>query len=212
MATTSRNIRFDDDLYQKMKDISKRPLTAAWHIQEASRQYLANNFAEKKDAEPAPRVTAKKAIKPLTDIQGEDLRLAEFIYKGVLRVAPKTKKPNIERWANAVRLMREQDSHTHREIAEVFDWANKDIFWQTNIKSPSKLREQFATLHAKMVTVYEINQRSNQPKQSLAERTADQARIINAECEAEEANKCFVDENDAIVSTQMGFIGRGDAE
>jgi hypothetical protein len=40
MATTPRNIRFDDDLYEEMRLISKRPLTTAWHIQEACRQYL----------------------------------------------------------------------------------------------------------------------------------------------------------------------------
>jgi hypothetical protein len=40
MATTPRNIRFDDDLYNEMKAIAKRPLTASWHIQEACRLYL----------------------------------------------------------------------------------------------------------------------------------------------------------------------------
>jgi len=40
MATTPRNIRFDDDLYKEIKSISKRPLTAAYHIQEACRQYM----------------------------------------------------------------------------------------------------------------------------------------------------------------------------
>ena len=52
MATTPRNIRFDDDLYKEIKAISKRPLTAAYHIQEACRQYLASKTQPVKSDNP----------------------------------------------------------------------------------------------------------------------------------------------------------------
>lgn len=79
----------------------------------------------------------------------DDLRCAEFIFAGVQRVAPKTKTPNLDTWANHVRLMREQDNLTHREICEVFTWANKHSFWSTNILSVKTLRDKFAALSAK---------------------------------------------------------------
>lgn len=79
----------------------------------------------------------------------DDLRLAEYMFEKIKVVLPKTKEPNLDNWADTIRLMRERDKLTHREIAGVFAWANDDDFWKTNILSPTKLREQFAVLHAK---------------------------------------------------------------
>lgn len=85
----------------------------------------------------------------------DDFRFAEGMLKAVLRVAPKTKPPDLARWADTIRLMRERDGLTHSEIADVFRFANQDDFWKTNILSPAKLREQFAKLDAKMRSPYE---------------------------------------------------------
>jgi len=79
----------------------------------------------------------------------DDMTCAEFVLAGIMRVAEKTKKPNMDKWADQVRLMRESDKLTHREICEVFAWANHDSFWSTNILSITKLRQKFAALAAK---------------------------------------------------------------
>jgi hypothetical protein len=63
MATTPRTIRFDDDLYDGMKGIAKRPMTAAYHIQEACRQYLAS-FAK---PVTTVKMTAPPIPKPILD-------------------------------------------------------------------------------------------------------------------------------------------------
>lgn len=94
---------------------------------------------------PEPVSTRKE---PVIKYSPDDKRLAEYIYQRVLIVAPKAKAPNIGKWASVIRLMRERDNLNYREIAEVFTWANSHHFWQTNILSPEKLRNQFATLHA----------------------------------------------------------------
>ncbi|MQH89186.1 hypothetical protein EI029_23430, partial [Escherichia coli] len=62
------------------------------------------------------------------------------------KVKPFPKKPSLVSWANDVRLMRELDGHTHREICELFLWASRDAFWHTNILSPAKLRAKWDTL------------------------------------------------------------------
>lgn len=80
----------------------------------------------------------------------DDYLFAEGMFRSVQRVAPKTKPPNMERWADTIRLMRERDGLTLAEMAAVFRFANRDDFWKTNILSPAKLREQFAKLDAKM--------------------------------------------------------------
>ena len=59
MSTTPRNIRFDDDLYEEVKAIAKRPLTTSWHIQEATRQYL------KKLDKPVLAAPSSKGISPV---------------------------------------------------------------------------------------------------------------------------------------------------
>jgi hypothetical protein len=82
-----------------------------------------------------------------------DMACAENIYQRVLDVAPHTKKPNFEKWADTIRLMREQDKISHEQIWRVFDFANRDEFWRTNILGPDKLRKQFGQLDAKMNSV-----------------------------------------------------------
>jgi len=93
----------------------------------------------------------------------DDLLCAEFVLTGVMQAAPKTKKPNLEKWADQVRLMREVDGLTHREICEVFTWANKNSFWSTNILSVPKLREKFAVLSAKRTSENENRNQHTRP-------------------------------------------------
>lgn len=80
----------------------------------------------------------------------DDYRFAEGMFASVLKVAPKTTQPDLNKWAVAIRRMREIDGRTHAEIAEVFRYANRDEFWKVNILSPVKLREKFARLDAQM--------------------------------------------------------------
>jgi len=83
----------------------------------------------------------------------EDLKTAEWIFDRILLINPNNKKPNFDSWANHVRLMREVDNKSHSEICEVFNWANKDNFWRSNILGPKKLRDQFDKLSIKMKQV-----------------------------------------------------------
>lgn len=75
-----------------------------------------------------------------------DQQCAEWIIVLVEKVKPSTKKPILAAWANDVRLMRELDGRSHREICELFQWASKDAFWHANILSPAKLRAKWDTL------------------------------------------------------------------
>jgi|GEM_PF-2541441 len=80
-----------------------------------------------------------------------DMDFAKYMHQSILEIAPLTKKPNFDDWANTIRLIRESDGINYDVIQSVFEWANKDSFWKTNIKSPSKLRVKFADLHSKML-------------------------------------------------------------
>jgi hypothetical protein len=76
----------------------------------------------------------------------DDLHAAQWIFALVNKIKPSTSQPNLTAWANDVRLLREIDKRTHREICELFLWASRDQFWHSNILSPAKLRAKWDTL------------------------------------------------------------------
>ena len=80
----------------------------------------------------------------------EDLQFSKWMFDGVKIVAPKSKEPDFQKWANEIRIIRESDHHSIKELRDVFAWANGDPFWRTNICSPATLRKQFAALDSKM--------------------------------------------------------------
>jgi phage replication O-like protein O len=82
----------------------------------------------------------------------EDLQAAEYLHSKIQIIRPTAKTPNWVDWANTIRIMRESDGRTHREICELFKFANQDAFWSSNILSPVKLREKWDTLCIKRDT------------------------------------------------------------
>lgn len=86
----------------------------------------------------------REKIKPRFD--DDDFQLAEEMSEKIAVVIPNVKPPKLNDWANCIRLIREQDNKTIADIRALFDWANRNEFWQTNICSPQKLRKQWDTL------------------------------------------------------------------
>lgn len=78
-----------------------------------------------------------------------DRATASFMWELIQDLLPNAKRPNLDKWADTVRLMRERDGRMDLEIREVFSWANADTFWQSNILSPAKLRKQWDQLELK---------------------------------------------------------------
>ncbi len=107
---------------------------------------------DKENKEPssdkAPDVAPGGAVRKVTPTE-EDFKAARWLFKQVLAVNPTAKPPNPSAWATDVRLMRERDGRTHKEICELFQWAKADSFWAPNIQSPSKLREKWDILTEK---------------------------------------------------------------
>lgn len=79
----------------------------------------------------------------------EDLRCAEWLFSVVQSISSTAKKPNYASWANDIRLMRESDGHTHKEIATLFKWACEDDFWKGNVLCPATLRKKWTQLDIK---------------------------------------------------------------
>jgi predicted transcriptional regulator len=79
----------------------------------------------------------------------EDRDAAGWLLRAQQKVTPKMKAPNLDKWADHIRLMRTVDGRTHREICELFQWAKADAFWSPNCQSPEKLREKWDQLAEK---------------------------------------------------------------
>lgn len=95
-----------------------------------------------------PSEESVAAAKPKRRQWGDpiDHELAEWM-AGIVDALPGgSDKRNLTTWANALRLMREQDGREPEHIRRLFEWASQDDFWQANILSPAKLRKQWKTL------------------------------------------------------------------
>src|SRR5690625_5198133 len=158
-------------------------------------------------ANQEPRTKNHKPIKatPKNKFSDDDMVTAEYFYSSILKVQPDYKKPNLNRWANTVRLMRERDNRTLSDICAVWAFARQDVFWQQNILSAEKLREKYDQLKAKMRAPHATHQPNR--KESLAERSWRESEEILADIEAREAGERSVAEDAPVVWPQVGQPG-----
>jgi hypothetical protein len=75
-----------------------------------------------------------------------DMEHAELLFKFILDTNPDHKKPDLDKWANEFRLIRERDKKTNEQITYLIKWSQNNSFWRKNILSPSKLRKQWDRL------------------------------------------------------------------
>ena len=80
----------------------------------------------------------------------DDIALANYMLTKIQEVSEFAKRG--KSWPDDIRLMRERDGHTLEGIRAMFDWANSDAFWRSNILSPGKLRQKWVQLDAKRGT------------------------------------------------------------
>ncbi|EMO1984874.1 replication protein 15 [Citrobacter freundii] len=80
----------------------------------------------------------------------DDVVAAAYVFKRALNINASLGEPNWIEWANDIRLLRNARIVTHKQVCEVFRWANKHHFWSTNILSPSGLRRKWDNLVAQM--------------------------------------------------------------
>ncbi|QUG75996.1 Replication protein O [Erwinia sp. E602] len=149
------SLKAGDKKSPKMRDFnpSNQGDTIDINIKDKIKDHSSENSGELSDDPPA----ALPALRPDAATQSpkgekwgtaDDLRAAEWMFGKVLTVSPTAQPPAWYAWANDIRLLRTALNTTHREICEVFGWANADGFWQTNVMSPAKLRKQWQTLVA----------------------------------------------------------------
>lgn len=128
----------------------------AHHEQEGNNKNINNSSSENSDESSDNPGKKPPVMKPEAAIQSgtkwgtsEDLRCAKWLFHVVQSISSSARKPNYAAWANDIRLMRERDQRTHKEIATLFKWACEDKFWKGNVLCPSTLREKWTQLDIK---------------------------------------------------------------
>lgn len=105
-----------------------------------------------------------KTLSRANKFDDEDLRFSHWMFELIESLPGNHKEPNFNKWANTVRLMREQDGLSLKAIGSVFKWANSDDFWSCNILSPEKLRSKFSQLSAKALRPAAVQKERERPK------------------------------------------------
>jgi hypothetical protein len=119
------------------------------------------HLSDEKGTHPgAPLLDNNSAKKP----SEQAVELANLLRSLILRNNPKSKAPDLTKWAVDVDRMMNIDNRTPEEIKSVIEFCQNDDFWQVNILSTSKLREKFDQLYLKMKKggSYGTNQRYTQ--------------------------------------------------
>lgn len=91
------------------------------------------------------------------EVESEEYKLAEYLYKAILKNDKKHKKPNLDNWAVYIDRLIRLDNRSVEEIKRVIDFATNDDFWKANILSTKKLRKHFSKL---------LIQMNNKPKRN----------------------------------------------
>lgn len=143
-------------LAKSANTLSPKQLNTKDNIQKTKGINTSSENSGESSDNPVSNLPVVRADAAVSSPKGEkwgtadDLTAAQWMYRKVLEVIPTAQTPSWYAWANDIRLMRNALNVTHKEICEVFQWANADDFWQDNILSPSKLRKQWSTLKARM--------------------------------------------------------------
>lgn len=94
--------------------------------------------------------TNTSSPKQVYDEKSLPYRTANYLHTNILKFKKDLKQPNMQVWANDMRMLIELDKRDPKEIGQVIEWVTKDTFWQSNILSPKKLREKWDMITAKM--------------------------------------------------------------
>ena len=91
---------------------------------------------------PEQEITGKNRKSQRKKFTDEHMAVA----KEMADILKLTRKPNLDHWADDVRLMVDKDKIPCAEVMRVFRAANAHEFWGSNILSPRKLRDKWDQL------------------------------------------------------------------
>lgn len=111
-------------------------------------QHLSTYKNDKNDKnDKNNNITSKKSKKRIYPDDDPNKILAKTLLK-LIRKNQNIKEPDLDNWANTIRLTIEVDKRSGREVQDMIVWATQDEFWKGVVLSASSLRRNFDKLSA----------------------------------------------------------------
>jgi len=111
---------------------------------------IKTNIKQKDIKDIVDSANALPTVIKIADDSFEFLTVESIIHS-CLELYPNSKVPctyaEKEKWASEISKMKRLDNRTEAEIKQALEFAIKDEFWKTNIRSTKKFREKFETLY-----------------------------------------------------------------
>ncbi|MDO4536263.1 MAG: hypothetical protein Q4B63_10710 [Clostridium perfringens] len=79
-----------------------------------------------------------------------EMMLSKLLFSLMQNNNPNVRKPDFQRWSKEFDSILRIDKRNVEEVKKVIGWSQRDLFWKSNILSPSKLRKQYDSLVLKM--------------------------------------------------------------
>lgn len=139
---------------EKNTELTKQPTVSS----QTPNSQLTTNKNVKNDKNDKNNNVATRKKRAYAD-DDPNKKLANLLLK-LIQKNQKIKEPDLDKWANVIRLTIEADKHSGKEVQEMIVWATQHDFWSGVILSPSSLRKNWDKM------IGQKNKRSNsQPRE-----------------------------------------------
>ncbi|MEQ8235183.1 MAG: replication protein [Syntrophomonadaceae bacterium] len=97
--------------------------------------------------EPPLKTERKKIERNIYTPDSTEMQLAEMLLLQIRSHIPGYKQPDLQKWSKTIDYLLRLDGRDPNEVEEVIKFAQADPFWQANILSAEKLRQQYDRLN-----------------------------------------------------------------
>ncbi|OTN77106.1 hypothetical protein A5886_002186 [Enterococcus sp. 8G7_MSG3316] len=113
-------------------------------------QQLSTNKNDKNDKnDKNNNIVSKKSKKRIYPDDDPNKKLAVLLFRKISQ-NQNIKEPDLDNWANTIRLTIESDKRAGKEVQDMIVWATQDEFWKGVVLSASSLRRNFDKMNAQM--------------------------------------------------------------
>lgn len=111
-------------------------------------QQVSTYKNEKNDKnEKNNNIVSKKSKKRIYPDDDPNKKLAALLFRKISQ-NQNIKEPDLDNWANTIRLTIESDKRAGKEVQDMIVWATQDEFWKGVVLSASSLRRNFDKMNA----------------------------------------------------------------
>ncbi|HAQ5735685.1 TPA: hypothetical protein IX030_001370 [Enterococcus faecium] len=106
-------------------------------------QHLSTNKNDKNDKNDKNNNNPRNSRKTREYADDDPNKKLAILLLKLIRKNQNIKEPDLNKWANTIRLTIESDKRTGREVQDMIVWATSNDFWSGVILSPTSLRKHF---------------------------------------------------------------------